>query len=227
MVINFENEKQRYLYQLMEKRHSVRSYLDNQVEEDKKSEINKIVSEINHDHGFNFQVFYDEPECFDCFMAHYGKFNNVKNYLSLVASKEDEEKVGYYAEMIVLKMIELGLSSCYVALTHGKSKAKVSKNQKEICIICFGYGKTEGVFHKNKELSKLSNVDEKMPTWFKNGVLAAILAPTATNQQKFYISYENDKAYIKKKIGFYSTLDLGIVKYHFETISGHKIINKE
>ena len=38
------------------------------------------------------QVFYDKPKCFDSFMAHYGKFENVKNYIAIVGNKEDQEK---------------------------------------------------------------------------------------------------------------------------------------
>ena len=56
----------------------------------------------------SIQVFYDEPKCFDSFMAHYGKFENVKNYIAIVGNKNDQEKAGYYGEKIVLKCPELG-----------------------------------------------------------------------------------------------------------------------
>ena len=44
-------------------------------------------------------------KAFDSFMAHYGKFNNVKNYIAIVGAKGDklQEKSGYYGEMVVLK----------------------------------------------------------------------------------------------------------------------------
>ena len=41
-------------------------------------------------------------------MAHYGKFENVKNYIAIVGNKNDQEKAGYYGEKIVLKCPELG-----------------------------------------------------------------------------------------------------------------------
>lgn len=64
-----------------------------------------------------------------------------------------------------------------------------------------------------------------MPEWFLNGMNAALLAPTAMNQQKFYFELLNDgnvKACCGK--GFYTKLDLGIVKYHFESASGKKVV---
>lgn len=63
-----------------------------------------------------------------------------------------------------------------------------------------------------------------MPQRFLNGVNAALLAPTAMNQQKFFFTLQPDgsvKAAFGK--GFYTKLDLGIVKYHFELGSGRKL----
>ena len=63
-------------------------------------------------------------------MAHYGKFENVKNYIAIVGNKNDQEKAGYYGEKIVLKCPELGLNTCWVAMTYGKSKAEIKRGQK-------------------------------------------------------------------------------------------------
>ena len=62
---------------------------------------------------------------------------------------------------------------------------------------------------------------DKMPVWFENGVKAAMLAPTAMNQQKFFITLEGDTPVIKAGMGPFSKVDLGIVKYNFEAASGH------
>jgi len=48
----------------------------------------------------------------------------------------------------------------------------------------------------------------------------ALLAPTAINQQQFYIEREENKVSIESKIGFYAKIDLGIVKLHFELGAG-------
>lgn len=83
-------------------------------------------------------------------MAHYGKFSGVKNYIALVGKKSPklEEALGYYGEKIVLNVQELGLNSCWVAMTHGKSQADVRKGEKQICLIAFGHGETQGAPHK-------------------------------------------------------------------------------
>lgn len=44
---------------------------------------------------------------------------------------------------------------------------------------------------------------------------AALLAPTAMNQQKFRFTLKDGKVSAKAGTGFYSKIDLGIAKYHF------------
>lgn len=51
-------------------------------------------------------------------------------------------------------------------------------------------------------------------------VEAALLAPTAMNQQKFLLTLEGDAVKAESTGGFYSKVDLGIVKYHFEAGAG-------
>ena len=76
-------------------------------------------------------------------------------------------------------------------------------------------------------MSKLCTVPEAdlpdAPAWFREGLEAAILAPTALNQQKFLVSLEGDEAAVTTKGGMMTQLDLGIVKYNFEAASGHKV----
>lgn len=210
---------------IIKARHSVRSYESKKIEDEKREILDSLILDINKNNGLDIQIFYDEPTCFDSRMAHYGKFNGVENYIALVGAKSDDldEKLGYYGEKLVLKAQELGLNTCWVAMTHGKSKARVEKCEKEVCIISLGYGKTDGIEHKSKSIEDVSNYKEGMPLWFLDGVKAALLAPTAMNQQKFYISLVDDEIKLDiKGMGFYTKLDLGIVKYHFELISGRK-----
>lgn len=63
------------------------------------------------------------------------------------------------------------------------------------------------------------------PDWFKCGVEAALLAPTAMNQQKFKFTYDNGAVHAKAGVGFYSKIDLGIAKYHFELGAGKKFFD--
>ena len=114
------------------------------------------------------------------------------------------------------------MNTCWVAMTHGKSAAEIKKGGKLACIIALGYGVTQGAAHTNKSLEQLCNCASDMPDWFSKGMEAALLAPTAMNQQKFFITLENGKVSARAGKGFYTRMDLGIVKYHFEAATGRK-----
>lgn len=214
------------IMQLMKERHSVRQYTSQPIEQEKRDVLCNLVKKINESEGLNIQILYDEPSCFDSLLAHYGKFVGVNNYICLVGKKSPEldEKLGYFGEMLVLKAQELGLNTCWVAMSHGKSKAVINKGEKQVCIISLGYGTTMGVAHKSKPIERVCNYSNNSPDWFINGVKAALLAPTAINQQKFFFELMPDGS-VKAKCGkgFYVKVDLGIAKYHFEKVSDVKV----
>lgn len=207
---------------LMKKRHSVRQYSDKKIDGDVKTKLDTYVASINEESGLSMQIFYNEPNCFNSMLAHYGKFSNVKNYIAIVGKKEEQEKAGYYGEKLVLKCQELGLNTCWVALTHGKVNVQTKPQQKLLILIALGYGTNTGVAHKSKPIKELCKEDA-YPEWFMKGMEAVSLAPTAMNQQKFLFEIKNGQVYAKALRGFYSKIDLGIVKYHFEAITGHKV----
>lgn len=220
------------MLELMEKRHSVRQYTKRIIEESKRKELDRMIHEINREAGLHFQILYDEPRCFRGIKAHYGKFRGVTNYIALVGKKSPKlyETCGYYGEMLVLKAQELGLNTCWVAVSHGKSRASILDKEKEVCIIALGYGESQGTAHKSKEFTdvcritnlkeeKLKDWKQNIPEWFLNGVRAALLAPTAMNQQKFVIEYDGSCARFEAGRGAFTKLDLGIVEYHFETVA--------
>lgn len=215
------------ILEIMQQRHSVRQYTDQAIEPEKRAVLDALTQEINRKAGLSVQIIYDDPKCFDSFMAHYGKFAGVRNYIALVGKKAPglDETLGYYGEELVLKAQELGLNTCWVALTHGKSKAAVGRGEKEVCLIALGYGVTQGVEHKSRPMQELYTCGEPMPEWFRCGMNAAMLAPTAMNQQKFRFELLPDGT-VKAACGsgFYTKLDLGIVKYHFEAVTGKKTV---
>ena len=121
----------------------------------------------------------------------------------------------------MLKAQELGLNTCWAAMTHGKSKAALDAGEKEVIIISLGYGKTQGNPRKSKSAADVSNISDKSPAWFRQGVEAALLAPTATNQQKFSLTLNGDRVTAKEGLlGACIRIDLGIVKCHFELGAG-------
>ena len=210
-------------------RHSVRSYLDKPIPNDTINEIKSEISECNKESGLHIQLVSEEPEAFSGFMAHYGKFSGVKNYIALIGKKSPDldEKLGYYGERIAIKAQQLGLNTCWVAMTFSKRKSKcvVDKGEKLVCVLSLGYGQTQGTAHKSKSIEQLCDVKGERPEWFKKGIECAMLAPTAMNQQKFLFSLNGNKLSAKSTGGFYSKVDLGIVMYHFEVGSGRKIFN--
>lgn len=213
------------ILETMKARHSVRQYTGKKIEGDKRETLAALVNECNKESGMHIQIFFDEPKCFDSMMAHYGKFSGVENYIALVGEKDAglDEKAGYYGEKLVLKAQELGLNTCWVAMTHGKSAARLKKGEKQACIIALGYGVTQGTAHPNKPVGQLCRCTSDMPDWFSKGMEAVLLAPTAMNQQKFCFILENGNVSVKAGKGFYTKMDMGIVKYHFEAVSGHKV----
>ena len=212
----------------IKERHSVRQYKADPVGEEIRKDLQELIEKCNEESGLRIQMIFDDPECFDSFLAHYGKFKNAVNYIAMTGRKdlEDlEEKVGYYGQKIVLAAQQMGLNTCWVAGTfsRGKCKASIGSDEKMVCIISIGYGENSGKKHRNKPLNKVCDVaEEDMPVWFKNGVQAAMMAPTAVNQQKFHITMENGEPVITAGKGMLTKVDLGIVKYNFEAASGHK-----
>ena len=211
------------IMELMRGRHSVRQYLDRPIPPDIREQLNAYARRLNREGGLNIQILYDEPECFNSRMAHYGKFENARNYIAMVGEKHPDldERCGYYGEMLVLKAQALGLNTCWVALTHGRSRAVVAEGEKEVIIISLGYGKTPGSARRSKAASEVSNVADDSPAWFRNGIEAALLAPTAVNQQKFrFERHGNEVSARAGLIGTCLKVDLGIVKCHFELGAG-------
>ena len=208
----------------IKQRHSVRQYTDKPIENEVLKALQTEIETYNQESGLSIQLITNEPKAFDSFMAHYGKFSGATNYIALVGKKSKmlDELCGYYGEKLVLKAQQLGLNTCWVAMTYKKIPGtfKVSKDEKLTVVISLGYGKTQGVEHRSKPMDAVSNINPYSPEWFKKGVEAALLAPTAMNQQKFMLVYEDGKVTATAGKGFYTKVDLGIVKYHFEVGAG-------
>ena len=216
------------LKEAIKSRHSVRYYKDEPISEETKAQLEALIAACNEESGLHMQLIVEDPECFDTLLAHYGMFKNVKNYIAVAGPKalpDLEEKGGYYGQKVVIAAQRVGLNTCWVAGTYkrGKCKAALEEGEKIICVIAIGYGENAGTKHRSKPLAKVCSVPyEEMPVWFKNGVKAAMMAPTAMNQQKFMISMKDREPMITAGAGPMTKIDLGIVKYNFEAVSGHK-----
>lgn len=216
------------LLEAIDARHSVRQYQTRAIEPHKKQELLAEVDRCNRESGLHIQLVTDEPEAFSGAMAKYGHFTGVSNYIALVGkkSKRLDEQVGYYGEQIVLKAQQLGLNTCWVALTFSKRKCKavVNKGEKLALVISLGYGETQGKDRPGKSAADVADLTDA-PDWFLAGIDAALKAPTAVNQQRFRFTRDGDKVTAVSTGGVCSDVDLGIVKYHFEVASGRKVEN--
>ena len=213
------------IIEAMQKRHSVRSYLDKPIAAEKSKKLRSEIAACNAEGNLNFQLVTDEERAFGGMMAHYGKFSGVKNYVALVGKKTDDlqERTGYFGERLALFAQTLGLNTCWVALTYKKVKSafSVGKGEKLVCVLAIGYGATDGAAHKSKPAAQVSEA-QNAPEWFLRGVEAALLAPTAMNQQKFKFILNGRGVRAKSGGGFYTKTDLGIAKYHFEVGAGRE-----
>ena len=211
-------------------RHSVRKYIDKEIPVDIVTVLQDKIAEYNKVGNLNIQLVLNETRAFTGMLS-YGSFSGVRNYFVMVGKKgaDLDERVGYYGEQLVLLAQTLGLNTCWVGLSYRKvpEAYNVGKDEKLACMIALGYGETQGVSHKIKTIEQVSNASDLTPTWFKRGVEAALLAPTAVNQQKFsfeYVGMSNNRHLVRAKKGFsmigYTQMDLGIAKYHFEIGAG-------
>ena len=214
------------LLQAMKERHSVRSYTEQPIEGKIKEDLTAFVEQCSRESGLHLQLVLDEPDAFQSLLAHYGKFSGVRNYIVLAGRKGDDldEKCGYYGEKIVLYAQTLGLNTCWVAMTFSKGATRksctLSRGERLVAVLALGYGVNQGTPHKSKPMDALCSVAGEMPEWFRLGMESALLAPTAMNQQKFKITLDGRAVSAQSLGGFYSRVDLGIVKYHFEAGAG-------
>ena len=219
------------IQEAIEARHSVRAYKDQPLSEEIVKVLEDEIVKLNNEGQLHIQLICNEPKAFQGTLAKYGKFRNANNYLVMAGKRADDldERIGYYGERLVLLAQTIGLNTCWVGLSYKKIPDTYVLEEGEVikAYIAIGYGETQGSGHKIKTVEQVSNASDITPSWFKKGVEAALLAPTAVNQQKFsfeHVGVKNTRHQIRAKNGFsmigYTKMDLGIAKYHFEIGAG-------
>ena len=220
------------LQEAIKARHSVRAYKEQPLTEADAQALEEKIAELNRKGCLHIQLIKNEPKAFLGPFARYGKFRGVTNYL-VMAGKESEdldERIGYYGEQLVLFAQTIGLNTCWVGLSYTKipDTYVLNEGEKIGCYVAIGYGETQGVSHKIKRIDQVSNVNADTPDWFRRGVEAALLAPTAINQQKFSFELlpvedgQVPRVIAKRHFSLvgYTQMDLGIARYHFEIGAG-------
>lgn len=211
-------------------RHSVRAYTDEPISKADRQALQAEIDACNEAGGLHISLVCDEPQAFDSTLAHYGKFSNVRNYLVLAGkpAPDLDERCGYYGERVVLLAQRLGLNTCWVGLTFKKRfvKKALATGEKLVIVVALGQGETDEQARPSKFPADVSEPADDAPDWFSRGVEAALLAPTAMNQQRFRFALRgetrDDKPAVEAtaKGGAYTQVDLGIAKLHFEIGAG-------
>ena len=221
------------LQEAIKVRHSVRQYKETAIEAEKIAQLQALIDQSNSEAGLHMQLVTNEPNAFSQGMAKYGKFSGISNYIAMVCKKGEDTTLGYYGEQVVLLAQTLGLNTCWVGLTFSKQpdSYEVRDGEHLVCLVPVGYGANQGVQHPQKKTiadvcEDKRNLTSNLPAWFIRGVEAALLAPTAVNQQLFrFVLHDGNKVEAKKSFSLtngmgYAPVDLGIVKCHFEIGAG-------
>ena len=208
-------------------RHSVRQYTGEPLTPEQAAALQAAIDEANADGRLHLQLVADEPAAFSQGLAKYGRFSGVNDYIALVCRKGEDERLGYCGERIVLLAQTLGLNSCWVGLTFKKQPRcyAVAPGETMVGVIALGHGQTQGTPHPARPVEKFyRSAIDPIPDWFRRGMEAALLAPTAMHMQKIEIELLPDGRVAARTrfslVGSYLKVDLGIVRCHFELGAG-------
>lgn len=220
------------LEEALRQRHAVRSFTDEPLPDEAVARLQDKMAQVNEEGNVSIQLVRDEPRAFTGFKARYGKFQNVRNYFALVGpdSRSLDEALGYAGEKLVLLAQQLGLNTCWVGGTFRvvKNRYTIEPSEKLAAVIALGIGTNQGKPHKSVAPQVVAPNYDDAPEWFQRGVDAALLAPTALNQQKFRFKWEGETAEglplvrCTTKRGPFARMDKGIAKLHFEIGAGER-----
>ena len=217
----------------MKKRCSRRKYINRTIDPKYVKQLEDNLTLYNKESGLNIKlVIGSGAELFNGFRKSYGLFVGVQNYIAMIGSKElpeRMEKVGRFGEKIILEATAMGLSSCWVGTSYDKKAATTlcRANDTLDCVIAIGYSDKKhslkermmeyGMHRQNKAKKTLTEAENPVPEWFKQGMDAVYLAPTARNLRPFIFKYKDEQvtASITNPTET-AMIDLGIAKFHFE-----------
>lgn len=216
------------ILEAIDARHSVRAYTKRPLDGAAADALNAEIDACNRESGLSIRLCLNEPRAITGLLAHYGRFENAVNYIALIGRDDEDlyELCGYWGERLVLFAETIGLNTCWIAGSYQKSEVRglVGDGERLAALISVGYGAKPGHPHRSKSFRQVTETEGLMPQWFRDGVEAALKAPTAINQQRFRFLLDGEgNVRVKALMGPFSKIDLGIVKYHFELASGKKL----
>lgn len=206
----------------MKLRHSVRNYQNKKIEPEVVEKLRAFIDDCNKEGDLKIQFCEDAANTYNRLLNRFGGLGSAPSVIACVGknAKDLDERIGYYGQKIVLYAQMLGLNTCWTGTFNKKNVQCVMEDDDKLPItIAIGYGVDQGKVRKSKSINDVARVEsgEEMPDWFKAGVEAALMAPTAINQQKFLITLKKDGSVeFADKGGIMSKIDQGIVKYQYE-----------
>ena len=209
--------------QAMSERHMVRKYTDKPIPIEVAQEINERLNDINVKYHTDIQLIRGDSSAFNAAIK-LVLAKGVRNYFILAgkAAPDLRERLGMAGADLMLFCQTLGLNTWWVGGTYSHARvAQKAPGDEVIGIIAVGYGATQGKPHKSKSPQEVATYEGPEPEWFKNGVKAALHAPTALDKQAFKIKGVGDEVSITYESGTFSGEDLGLVKYHFALGAGN------
>lgn len=214
--------------EMIRERHSVRNYKPDRIEPDKVKLINDKTEELNAEGKLHLQFIEDAGNTYNRLLNRAMGLGSAPSVIACVGPDDAtlEQRIGYYGQKLVLFAQEIGLNTCWAGTFNKKNiGADVRAGEKLVISIAIGYGVDKGKPRKSKTAEQVVEAGSNRPDWFERGVEAALLAPTAINQQKFVIRLNEDETvdFIDKG-GPYSRVDIGIVRYNFEVGAERKTI---
>ena len=217
----------------IKKRCSRRKYTNRPIDSKYVQQLEDSIALYNKESGLNIKlVIGSGAELFSGFRKSSGLFVGVQNYIAMIGSKtllNRMEKVGRFGEKIILEATAMGLSTCWVGTSYDKNAAKelCEGNEELDCVIAVGYSDEKhslkermmeyGTHRQNKSKEALIEAEEHVPEWFKQGMDAVYLAPTARNLRPFVFEYKDGQVTASTTVPTETAMiDLGIAKLHFE-----------
>lgn len=212
------------LQEAIKVRHTVRTYSGKPIEGDNLITLQEMIADVNKEGKLRIQLVNGVEGAFSKFIIHYGKWDNVTNYIALIGkdTPDLDQKCGYYGEKLALWALTAGLKSGWLDTQNGHEvpEIEIADGERLVCCIAIGESEQNGTGPKLKPIEERCEVDGEAPDWFWSGMEYARLAPTAGNQQLWKIVWDGANVSVKSEPGFLEKVDMGIARYHFELGSG-------
>lgn len=221
------------MIQAMKQRISRRNFTKDKLRANEIETIEHWTNQINAISALSLQFLEDGSKAFSHLKKSYGIFSNVHAMILMKGNVADlnlKEKIGYYGETLLLKIVTLGLGTCWVGGTYDKNELDIPEKETLIGVILVGNidKSMKDIFlrqvigRNRKSIEKRIVTDAPLPEWILQGLEAVKIAPSAKNSQKPLFRYEKGvlRAEVLEEEPF-DLVDLGIAKKHFELGAAH------